>query len=84
MTDAFFPSWADFGLRVPEVGVGHGRAIGQPVPELTEIRLLLEDPAKRLAESHGDSSAQSSPVVGEHRDDRLKSGEFDPSGRGTN
>jgi hypothetical protein len=32
---------------------------GQPVPELTEIRPLLEEPARRLAEGNRNSSAQS-------------------------
>ena len=36
------------------------KAMGQAMPELTEIRLLLEEPAKRLAEANSKPSAQSS------------------------
>jgi hypothetical protein len=37
------------------------KAMGQPVPELTEIWLLLEEPARRLAKRNSNSSAQSPP-----------------------
>jgi hypothetical protein len=37
------------------------KATGAPVAELTEIRLLLEEPARRLSESNRTASAQSSP-----------------------